>query len=72
MIGDLRCGDLKAEHLRDVMRTLAATGSSRKSVSKVRFARGDMVKRMVAEGYVTSNIAEGLKTSTSAKPSGRS
>ncbi len=34
---------------------------SYESVSKVRFAMGDMVKRMVAEEYLTSNIASGLK-----------
>ncbi len=71
-IGELRCRDLRAEHLRAVLRRLAGAGLSRESVSKVRFAMGDMVKRMVAEGYLTSNIAEGLKTPKSARRSDRS
>jgi site-specific recombinase XerC len=71
-IGELRCRDLKAEHLRAVLRKLAATGLSYESVSKVRFAMGDMVKRMVAEEYLTSNIAEGLKTPKTARRSDRS
>ena len=58
-IGEMRCRDLKAEHLRTVLRKLAGTGLSYESVSKVRFAMGDMVKRMVAEEYLTSNIADG-------------
>src|SRR5258708_6548482 len=61
-LGELRCRDLKAEHLRAVLRNLAGTSLSYESVSKVRFAMGDMVKRMVAEEYLTSNIATGLKT----------
>jgi integrase len=71
-IGELRCRDLKAEHLRAALRKLAGTGLSYESVSKVRFAMGDMVKRMVAEEYLTSNIATGLKTPKSARPSDRS
>jgi integrase len=71
-IGELRCRDLKAQHLRAVLRNLAATGLSYESVTKVRFAMGDMVKRMVAEEYLSSNIAEGLKTPKSAKHSDRS
>lgn len=61
-IGEVRCRDLQAEQLRAVLRKLAGTGLSHESVSKVRFAMGDMVKRMVAEGYLMSNIAAGLKT----------
>ena len=71
-LGELRCRDLQAEHLRAVLRKLAGAGLSRESVSKVRFAMGDMVKRMVAEGYLMSNIAEGLKTPQAAKRSDRS
>lgn len=71
-IGEFRCRDLKAEHLRAVLRKLAATGVSYESVSKVRFAMGDMVKRMVAEEYLTSNIAMGLKTPKTARRSDRS
>jgi len=71
-IGELRCRDLQAEHLRAVLRKLAGTGLSHESVSKVRFAMGDMVKRMVAEGYLISNIAEGLKTPKAARRSDRS
>src|SRR5262245_20072381 len=71
-IGGLRCRNLKAEHLRTVLRTLASRGLSYESVSKVRFAMKDMVKRMVAEGYLTSNIAEGLKTPKTARRSDRS
>jgi integrase len=71
-IGELRCRDLKAEHLRAVLRKLAGTGLSYESVSKVRFAMGDMVKRMVAEEYLTSNIAAGLKTPKTARRSDRS
>jgi integrase len=51
---------------------MADAGLSRESVDKVRFAMGDLVKRMVAEGYLTANIAEGLKTPKAAKPSDRS
>lgn len=71
-IGELHCRDLKAEHLRTVLRGLAAKGLSYESVSKVRFAMRDMVKRMVAEEYLTCNIAEGLKTPKSARRSDRS
>jgi integrase len=71
-IGELRCRDLKAVHLRAVLRKLAGTGLSYESVSKVRFAMGDMVKRMVAEEYLTSNIAAGLKTPKAARRSDRS
>jgi site-specific recombinase XerC len=71
-IGELRCRDLKAENLRTVLRKLAGTGLSHESVSKVRFAMGDMVKRMVAEEYLTSNIAAGLKTPKTARRSDRS
>ena len=71
-IGELRCRDLKAEHLRAVLRKLAGTGLSYETVSKVRFAMGDMVKRMVAEEYLTSNIASGLKTPKTARRSDRS
>ena len=71
-IGELRCRDLKAEHLRAVLRKLAGTGLSYESVSKVRFAIGDMVKGMVAEEYLTSNIAAGLKTPKTARRSDRS
>ena len=52
-IGELRCRDLKAEHLRAVLRKLAGTGLSYESVSKVRFAMGDMVKRMLAKEYLS-------------------
>ena len=68
-IGELRCRDLKAEHLRAVLRKLAGTGLSYESVNKVRFAMGDMVKRMVAEEYLTCNIAAGLKTPKTARRS---
>jgi integrase len=71
-IGEFRCRDLKAEHLRAALRKLALTSLSYESVSKVRFAMGDMVKRMVAEEYLTSNIATGLKTPKTARRSDRS
>ena len=71
-LGECRCRELKSEDLRAVLRKLASAGLGRESVSKVRFAMGDMVKRMVAEGYIASNIAEGLKTPKAAKPSDRS
>src|ERR1022692_1294362 len=71
-IGGLRCRDLKAEHLRTVLRKLAGSGLSYESVSKVRFAMGDMVKRMIAEEYLTSNIAAGRKTPKTARRSDRS
>jgi site-specific recombinase XerC len=71
-IGEMRCRDLKAEHLRAVLRKLAGTGLSYESVSKVRFAMGDMVKRMVAEQYLTYNIAAGLQTPKTARRSDRS
>jgi integrase len=71
-IGELCCRDLKAEHLRAVLRKLAGTELSYESVSKVRFAMGDMVKRMVAEEYLTYNIAAGLRTPKTARRSDRS
>jgi len=71
-IGELRCRDLKAAHLRAVLRKLASTGLSYESVSKVKCAMGDMVKRMVAEECLTSNIAAGLKTPKTARRSDRS
>ena len=71
-IGELRCRDLKAEHLRAVLRKVTSTGVSHESVNKVRFAMGDMVKRMVAEECLVSNIALGLKTPKSARKSDRS
>jgi len=55
-----------------VLRKLAAASLSYESVTKVRFAIRDLVKMMVAEGYLTSNIAEGLKTPKAAKRSDRS
>jgi hypothetical protein len=45
---------------------------SYESVSKVRLAMKDMVKRMVAEEYLTTNMAEGLKTPKTARRSDRS
>ena len=72
MIGEMRCRDLKAAHLSNVLRKLAATGLSYESVSKVRFAMKDMVKRMIAEEYLTSHIAESLKTPGTARRSDRS
>ena len=71
-IGELRCRDLKAAHLRAVLRKLAGTGLSYESVSKVKCAMGDMVKKMVAEEYLTANIAAGLKTPKTARRSDRS
>ena len=71
-IGELRCRDLKAVHLRAVLRKLAGAGLSYESVSKVKCAMGDMVKRMVAEEYLMSNIAAGLKTPKTARRSDRS
>jgi len=72
VIGEMSCRELQAENLRAVLRKMADAGLSRESVDKVRFAMGDLVKRMVAEGYLTANIAEGLKTPKAAKPSDRS
>ena len=71
-IGELRCRDLKAEHLRAVLRKVAGTGLCYQSVNQVRFSMGDMVKMMLAEEYLTSNIAAGLKTPKTAKKSDRS
>jgi integrase len=71
-IGELRCRDLKAADLRAVLSKAASTGLSYESVSKVRFAMGDMVKKMMAEEYLISNIAAGLKTPKTAKRSDRS
>jgi site-specific recombinase XerC len=55
-----------------VLRKLAGAGLSRESVNHFRLAMGDMVKWMVAESYLMSNIAEGLKTPKAAKRSDRS
>jgi len=71
-IGEVRCRDLRAENLRGVLRKLASEGLSYESVSKIRFAMRDMVKRMLAEQYLAFNIAEGLKTPRTARRSDRS
>ena len=55
-----------------MLRKLAGAGLSRESVNHFRLAMGDMVKWMVAESYLMSNIAEGLKTPKAAKRSDRS
>ncbi len=70
-IGEFRCRDLKAENLRAVLRKLS--GSSLKgAVDQVRCAMTDMIRVAVAEGYMMSNIAEGLKTPRTARRSDRS
>jgi integrase len=71
-IGEIRCRDLRAETLRGVLRKLASAGSSYGSVSHVKCALGDVVRMMVAEGYLSTNIAEGLKTPKTAKRTDRS
>jgi integrase len=71
-IGEVRCRDLRAESLRGVLRKLANSGSSYGSVSQVKCALGDMVRMMVAEGYLSANIAEGLKTPKAARRTDRS
>jgi len=71
-IGEMRCRDLQPEHLRGVLRKMANAGLNRETVNKVRFAMGDMAKRMVAEGYLARNIAEGLRTPNNAKRTDRS
>ena len=71
-IGELRCRDLRPEHLRAVLRRLASAGLSYGTVSQVKCAMGDMVKMMVAEGYLATNISEGLKTPKTAQRSDRS
>jgi integrase len=71
-IGECRCRDLRADNLRGVLRKLAGAGASYGSVSQVKCAIGDMVRMMVAEGYLSINIAEGLKTPKGARRSDRS
>ena len=71
-IGEHRCRDLKAEHLRAVLRKFAQSGKSYESVGKIRLAMKDMVRKLVAEGYLPANIAEDLKTPKTAKRSDRS
>jgi hypothetical protein len=71
-IGELRCRDLQAEHLRAILRKHADRGLAYDSANKFRFALGDVVKRMVAGGYLKFNIAEGLKTPKTARRSDRS
>jgi site-specific recombinase XerC len=71
-IGEFRCRDLRAESLRGVLCKLAAAGASYGSVSQVKCAIGDMIRMMVAEGYLSTNIAEGLKTPKAAKRTDRS
>jgi integrase len=63
--------DLRPEHLRDVLRKQATAGLSYGPVSQIRCALGDMIKMMVAEGYLATNIAEGLKTPRSARRTDR-
>jgi integrase len=71
-IGELRCLDLRPKHLRAVLRRLASAGLTYGTVSQVKCALRDMVKMMVAEGYLESNIAEGLKTPKTARRADRS
>ena len=71
-IGELRCRDLKADHLRNVLRKRANAGHSREYVNKVRFALGDIVRSMMAHQYVAFDVAAGLKTPAAARPSDRS
>ena len=71
-IGECRCRDLRAESLRNVLRKLAGAGASYGSVSQVKCAMGDMVRMMMAEGYLSINIAEGLKTPKAARRADRS
>ena len=71
-IGELRCRDLKREDLVAVLRKRAQDDVCFESVDKVRFAIGDMVKMMIAEEYLTANIAAGLKTPKTARRSDRS
>jgi len=71
-IGEFRCRDLRAESLRGVLRKLANAGSSYGSVSQVKCALGDMIRAMVGEGYISTNIAEGLKTPKNAQRADRS
>src|SRR5262249_45088300 len=71
-IGELRCRDLKAEHLRGILRKLAQLGKSYEAVGKVRLAIKDVVRKMVAEEYLSTNIAEDLKTPKMAPRSDRS
>src|SRR5712692_6625054 len=70
-IGAMRCSDLRAEDLREVLRKLAGAGWSRGPVSQVRCAMVDMVHKMIAEGYLMVDIAKDLKTPVRAKPSDR-
>ena len=71
-IEHLRCRDLKPEDLRSVLRKMVSAGLSRGTVSHVTFALKDMVKKMIAEGYLATNIAEGLKTPHNARRTDRS
>lgn len=71
-IGEMRCRDLKPEHLRAVLHKNVSAGMSYGPVSQVKCAVGDMVKMMVAEGYLATNIAEGLKTPRAARRTDRS
>lgn len=71
-IGGMRCRDLRPEHLRAVLRKHASAGLSYGPVSQIKCAMGDVVKMMVAEGYLVSNIAEGLKTPRTARHTDRS
>jgi integrase len=50
----------------------AAAGLSYGPVSQIKCALGDMIKMMVAEGYLATNIAEGLKTPRTARRTDRS
>jgi integrase len=71
-IGDSRCRDLKAEDLRTILRDLANAGRMYEEIKKVRLAMKDMIRKMVAEGYLQVNIAADLKTPKFAKRSDRS
>lgn len=70
-LGELRCRDLRPENLRDVLRRLAGAGLTYGTVSQVKCALRDMVKMMVGEGYLATNIAEGLKIPKTARRADR-
>ena len=46
VIGELRCRDLTAEHLRSVLRKLAGAGLSYESVTKVTWGKGKRTLRL--------------------------
>lgn len=60
-IGSIKFEDMEPATLRGVLRTKAEQGLGRQVLNHLRSYLGDICRTAVAEGYLQTNIAEGLK-----------